>query len=84
MIKLVGGISYDLGDGDVLSPDVRIDIPKEGIVLKHGDRELCTVAPPDIEIVTDSSGLMLYINLPLTEKNKKWMRDNPFWFTSPD
>ncbi len=85
MIKLIGKIPYgDYGDDEFISRDTKMGIPEEGIVLKHDDHEICTIKPPDVEIVTDNSGIMLYINLPLTENNRKWMRDNPMLFSTPD
>lgn len=80
-MKISGIIPYDLGDGFVISPDAKISIPMNGVTLKHGDHDLLTIPPVDTEIVTNSSGIILYINLPLTKNNQKWIRDNLTWFT---
>lgn len=76
MLKWKGFVAYfshEFGGGEVLSRDAEITIPDEGITLKHGDEVVATIEPPDVEVVTDESGVILYLNLPLTEENRKWM-----------
>jgi len=71
--KLVGLVSTDVNGGEILAQGAKIEIPEEGIILRHGDHVIARVPKIDVEMVMDGTGTLLYMNLPMTTRNAEWL-----------
>jgi len=51
-------------DNTYFAKDVEIEYPDGGIELRHGEEVLMALQPPDVEIVVDDDGAVIYISVP--------------------
>ena len=62
-------------DGEIIAQDAKIEIPRDGITLKHDGHVIAKVSRADVEVVSDSRGIILYLNLPLTHNNAQFVEE---------
>jgi len=51
-------------DNIYFAKDVEIQYPDGGIELRHGEEVLMALEPPDVDIVVDDYGAIVYISVP--------------------
>ena len=50
-------------EGISFSPDCKISVPEDGLVVKHEGEVLAVIPSANVEIVTDRDGHILYLSL---------------------